>query len=118
MPEDTGGIDTTDTNIFLYTISIIAIAAGVALAIWSPFKQVGLFVITMFASIIILISVFATILKYMPWIILCCIVAAVGVGIIYMRRHHLTVLQNLNVVEKDMTDKAKQILGVATKKDT
>jgi presenilin-like A22 family membrane protease len=90
-------------NAVLYMVSIIAIAAGIALIVWTPFKSVGLFAVTMFGSIIVLTYVFALILSIMPYILIAAALLTIAYGVIVVRRHNWDVSDTI----KDLEDKVK-----------
>lgn len=113
LPPGNGyGFDTTDTNVLLYMVSIVGVAAGVAMVIWTPLKTVGGFIATMFGGIIILISVFAALVKIMPWIVGGCCLIAVGLAVIYFRKHWNSVADVINThIDPEKLDiKAKRIV--------
>lgn len=109
-PDGGYGFDATDTNVFLYMVSIVGVAAGIAMVIWTPLKTLGGFIATMFGGIIILISVFATLIKIMPWIVGGSCLLAVGLAIIYFKSHWNKVAEIINKVDpSNLDDEAKKI---------
>jgi hypothetical protein len=106
------------SNAILYMFSIIAIAAGIALIVWTPFKQVGLFTVTMFGSIIVLTYVFALILSIMPWILAGAAFLVVAYGVYCVRKHNWDISDTLDDLGGKAEDKVKSEFSKVVKRDT
>lgn len=94
------------SNALLYTLSIVAIAASIAMIIWTPLKQAGLFGVTMFSSIIILTYVFAFILSIMPWLLGGALLLVAAYIVLDLYKHNWSVSGTIKDAETKVEDVA------------